>query len=111
MDPRSMLHGAPRPGSSMPPHLRAGRGSPSPPAYGNQDARSGQDARSNFAVQPAANAGKVKLKKAAVKVVAPAAPAPVAIVRAPAAPPPSSPGPGPVKAPEGYALLLAPTSY
>jgi hypothetical protein len=103
-----MLHGAPRVGgSSMPPHFRAGRGSPSPPAYGNQDARSGQDARSNFAVQP--TAVKLKLKKVAVKVVAAAAPAPVTSARVPAAPL-SSPVPSPVKVPEGYALLLAATS-
>src|SRR5690242_1605225 len=41
-----------------------------------QDARSSQDARSNLAVQPAANAGAFKLKKNAVRIVGAAGPPP-----------------------------------
>jgi len=94
---RAPLHGAPaRP---LPPHLR-GRAPPNSPSpsFGNQDARS------NYAVQPAANTGgSFKLKKAAVKIVGAAAPAPPPNTpqRAPApapAPTASSPAPAPVKA-------------
>ncbi|KAJ4985507.1 hypothetical protein SVAN01_08978 [Stagonosporopsis vannaccii] len=42
----------------------------------SQDVRSSQDARSNLAVQPAANAGTFKLKKNAVKIVSAAGPSP-----------------------------------
>jgi hypothetical protein len=42
----------------------------------SQDARYSQDVRGNLAVQPTANPGTLKLKKAAVKIVTPAGPAP-----------------------------------
>jgi hypothetical protein len=92
---RAPLHGAPARGqASMPPHLRrrapptAPAPAPVPASYGNQDARG------NFAVQPAAKTGaSFKLKKSAVKIVGAAAPAPPAPAAAA-----SSPAPGPVKA-------------
>lgn len=61
---RAPLHGAP----GLLPHLRKRRTAP---------AFDSQDARSNLAIQPAANAGAVvsiKLKKPAVKIVRAAAP-------------------------------------
>ncbi|KAH7374333.1 hypothetical protein BKA66DRAFT_422782 [Pyrenochaeta sp. MPI-SDFR-AT-0127] len=54
---RSILHGAPSKGT--------------PPS-----ARASQDARSNLAIQPSANAGSVKLKKNAVKIIGAAGPMP-----------------------------------
>jgi len=72
------------------------------------------DARSNLAVQPAAYAGKLKLKKNAVKIVGAAGPTPTTPSRfAPPTPSvTSSPAPSSVKtmpkAVEGYALLLNP---
>jgi hypothetical protein len=42
----------------------------------SQDARYSQDVRGNLAVQPTTNPGTLKLKKAAVKIVTPAGPAP-----------------------------------
>jgi hypothetical protein len=68
---RSSLHGGPTRGPQNP--------------NSSQDARSSQHARSNFAVQPAANAGAFKLKKNTVKIVSPADPAPSAM--RPQAPP------------------------
>ncbi|CAG5178537.1 uncharacterized protein ALTATR162_LOCUS8750 [Alternaria atra] len=58
------------------------------------------DARSNLAVQPAANAGSIKLKKNAVKMVGAAGPIPVAPSRPAASTQPvtSSPAQGSVKA-------------
>jgi hypothetical protein len=107
---RAPLHGAP-PHGRVPPHRASAR--PSPPAYGNQDARG------NFAVPPAASAGgsgSFKLKKAAVRIVgaAPPAPPPSTPHRV-AAPAPataaSSPAPGSVKAkakePERYVVSSA----
>lgn len=97
---RSLLHGGPPRGNAGPPR-------------GHQDARSSQDARSNLAVQPAANAGLFKLKKNAVKIVSAAGPAPSApLPRAPPQAPASaltpavaslltsvsSPAPSPVRA-------------
>jgi len=105
---RAPLHGAPVRGQAPP--ARA-------PARGNQPAFGTQDARSNLAVQPAANAGGgLKLKKAAVKIVGAAAPAPPPStpfrVTAPTSTTSpatgSSPVPGPVKAkakePERYVI-------
>jgi hypothetical protein len=63
---RAPLHGAPAHGH--PPPVR------SPPARGTPLDFGSQDARSNLAVQPAANAGSFKLKKTAVKIVGAAAP-------------------------------------
>jgi hypothetical protein len=95
---RAPLHGAP---------IR-GRGEPAPtsphgyvPPHLRQDARDIQpafatrNAHSNFAVEPAANSGSVKLKKAAVKIVGAASATPS---RGPT--PAASPSPvsGPVKA-------------
>ncbi|CAO2651581.1 Nn.00g041510.m01.CDS01 [Neocucurbitaria sp. VM-36] len=77
---RSALHGAPPRGAPL-------------PTWGSQDARS------NLAVEPAANPGNFKLKKNAVKVVGAASPVSRASTR-PAAPAPaiaSSPVPGPVQ--------------
>jgi hypothetical protein len=54
-----------------------------------------QDARSNFAVEPAANSGSFKLKKATVKIVGVAFGVPSRATPAAAS---SSPVPGPVKA-------------
>lgn len=92
---RTSLHSAPE--RKLPPHMRAGPR----PAFGNQDARS------NFAVQPADNTGSLKLKKKAVKIVGAAGPAPSTPRQALRAPAPSStcstpavasPVAGPVKA-------------
>jgi hypothetical protein len=61
---------------------------------------SSEDARSNLAVQPAANAGSLKLKKNAVKIVGAAGPMSTTASQ-PAAPKSSllsSPAPGSVKA-------------
>ncbi|KAH7067795.1 hypothetical protein FB567DRAFT_457859 [Paraphoma chrysanthemicola] len=63
---RAPLHGAPVPGQQP-------RGSP---IRGAIPSFATQDARSNLAVQPAANAGSFKLKKAAVKIVGAASPVP-----------------------------------
>ncbi|KAF1917353.1 hypothetical protein BDU57DRAFT_447076 [Ampelomyces quisqualis] len=71
-----------------------------PPAYGNHDARGdtlvdrSQDARSNFAVQPAASTGSFRLKKNAVKIVGAATPLSNPSSASPAAR--SSPAPAPV---------------
>lgn len=64
---RSLLHGGP---------LRGNAGA----SREHQDVRPSQDARSNLAVQPAANAGTFKLKKNAVKLVSSAGPAPNALL-------------------------------
>jgi len=87
---RGPLHGAPQ-ARGQAPHLR-GPARGAPVAYGNQDARSGQTANRNLAVQPAAAPSAFKFKKAAVRVVGAAAAKP----SPPAAG--SSPIPGPVKA-------------
>jgi hypothetical protein len=100
---RAPLHGAPTWGSAP---ARGGPARGSQPVYGSQDARgSPQPAfgnQSNFAVQPAANSGNVRLKKTAVKIVGAASSMPPRAT--PAASP--SPVPGPVKAkpkePERY---------
>jgi hypothetical protein len=102
---RAPLHGAPTWGSAP---SRGGPARGSQPVYGSQDARgSPQPAfgnQSNFAVQPAANSGNFRLKKAAVKIVGAASSMPPRAT--PAASP--SPVPGPVKAkpkePERYVL-------
>jgi hypothetical protein len=66
---RSYLHGGPMRGNTGPANnLENVRPS--------QDARYSQDARGNLAVQPATIPGTLKLKKAAVKIVTPAGPAP-----------------------------------
>lgn len=113
---RAPLHGAPRGPRSAAPSYRPqdacgsrgptpsyghqdARGSRvTPPTYGSQDAcanpgaLSNQNASANFAVQPAANAGSMKLKKMAVKIVGATAPSKaVTPVMA------SSPKPEPVK--------------
>jgi hypothetical protein len=101
---RSALHGAPA-RSQVPSPRGPARGLQS--AYGHQDAQSNQpaygnqDARSNLAVQPAANAGSLKLKKTAVKIVsAPASISPFQAASAGSITTPvagSSPSPGPLK--------------
>ena len=62
-----------------------------------------QDGRGNFAVQPVANAGTMKLKKAAVKIDQ-VAPVPQFQTAAPKSPAVLSPASG-AKSPEGYVLL------
>jgi protein-S-isoprenylcysteine O-methyltransferase len=99
---RAPLHGAPAQGH--PPPKRG------PPARGTPLSFGSQDARSNLAVQLAANAGSFKLKKTAVKIVGAAAPSipfrgvPATIAKAPTVG--AAPVPGPVKAKpeeaEGY---------
>jgi hypothetical protein len=90
---RSSLHGAPMRGQVAPT-----RG----PAHAGQPTFGSHDARSNLAVQPAANTGSFKLKKNAVKIVgAPASSSPLRAAPAKFATTPvggSSPVPGPVKA-------------
>jgi hypothetical protein len=100
---RAPLHGAPTWGQAL---SRGGFTRGNQLAYGSQDARnSPQPAfgnQSKFAVQPAANSGNVRLKKAAVKIVGPAPGTPSSATPAPS----PSPVPGPVKAkpkePEQY---------
>lgn len=102
-------HTSPPPLSSAAINMDRSRYMIAPPA-----ASPSGDARSNLAVQPAASAGKLKLKKNAVKIVGAAGPIPTTPSRfAPPAPSvTSSPAPGSVKtmpqAVEGYALLLNP---
>lgn len=70
---RAPLHGAPVPGQQP-------RGSP---IRGAIPSFATQDARSNLAVQPAANAGSFKLKKAAVKIVGAVSPVPAPVKATP----------------------------
>ncbi|KAI8942129.1 hypothetical protein NX059_000220 [Plenodomus lindquistii] len=120
------LHGAPpqgprsmQPGGSQatPTHLRGAvpAQAQAPQAFANAPPLWGsQDARSNLAVQPAADAGTLKLKKKAVKIVGVAAPLPTTSQPTPAPTPAPSPAPGPVmgtpKETESYASATRPTS-
>ena len=81
---RSSLHGGPARG----------------PQNSSQDARSSQNARSNFAVQPTANAGTFKLKKNVVKIVSAAGPVPTATR-------PPAPSPTPAAMTAGAAAPLS----
>ncbi|KAF2852637.1 hypothetical protein T440DRAFT_32497 [Plenodomus tracheiphilus IPT5] len=98
--PRAPRGPPPRgPQATPPPHLRR----PAPPqaqaspalAY-NVPAWGAQDARSNLAIQPAADPGSLKLKKKAVKIVGAAAPAPMASTPATAPATTFPPVPAPV---------------